>query len=926
MDELKEYENSDELLHYGIKGQKWGIRRYQNPDGSLTAEGKIRYQGESGKKKLAKDMINDLEGRQFKGYRKRTGVDSDGFKEWGKTAEEAGLFNFNDPFTIYDYSHSSDQSRILNEVYQNTPYKIKDNKRLAKELTENAEDHEKEKTDKLDSVISEYYPNLHNLYETKPGEETRQYVIDAVKGYNEHSGDMITFQRMDDNVSELYSRGLINADTFKKHYNAQAAEDAVDMLGYGWSNDKEEVQRWHDLYNEDDLDLEDIFRHSDDSDDYIAHHGILGQKWGVRRFQNEDGSLKNLGTFKRSLTNKKIDILDNLNRKGVLDFLDSKADDQFTAIRSAKPGYISSAAKDPFRVMENLDRYLDINDAARDKEKWRATASDSYTRAADRSYDQKAFSTAMEHYQRNKENYKQWADGLISRNGQSVFDKKLGMLSKDARDIERMTKGKELVDSLASTKWDVGSLSARWYKTDSSGNLPRFDGEKWVRQQREIDVPAYKTIVTPEHIKTSHIRYYKMPWETRPGLTGTQTGEFDNTKTLYKWNDQGYVDLPIKTRIPEERKTVRDGWRREIQQVISGPTKEYKDFMDGLEMSSTYKHMTDDYRPTIDTGSDWLDRYINHSDLYDNFLAHHGIKGQKWGVRQYQNSDGSLTPLGRVRYGVGKAKDAAGSVGNAIRKKVRPTSADLDEQIRAKSEKAAYRQKKNQLREIEGKKKRIKDMSDVEVAEEIRSRQMRDQLKMMREADSPLHKGKEYALKAAEASAKGLIAVAKGGVDVGGTLAKEAALKAGRNYINEHISTDSERAKRNNDTYRNMVEAAKNAREYDYVMSDKYGEHQKAKNEADYWRNKEAASKAQRGDKDNLDYLAGRSKNSLKDEAEKAKTQAEIARNKAAAAKSNLELDSYTGGKQARKEARKRLSDTANASKGKKRDKKESNG
>ena len=33
----------DFLAHHGIKGQKWGIRRYQNEDGSLTAEGKARY-------------------------------------------------------------------------------------------------------------------------------------------------------------------------------------------------------------------------------------------------------------------------------------------------------------------------------------------------------------------------------------------------------------------------------------------------------------------------------------------------------------------------------------------------------------------------------------------------------------------------------------------------------------------------------------------------------------------------------------------------------------------------------------------------------------------------------------------------------------------------------------------------------------------
>lgn len=43
---------------------------------------------------------------------------------------------------------------------------------------------------------------------------------------------------------------------------------------------------------------------------------------------------------------------------------------------------------------------------------------------------------------------------------------------------------------------------------------------------------------------------------------------------------------------------------------------------------------------------------MSRNDFSSDYLEHHGILGMKWGIRRYQNEDGSLTSAGRERYGV----------------------------------------------------------------------------------------------------------------------------------------------------------------------------------------------------------------------------------------------------------------------------------
>lgn len=353
-DILRMLDDKDHLAHYGIKGQEWGKRRFQNEDGSLTPEGRRRYGvGQLSDQELVEAVNRKRLEAQYerlkKGNKKKKVSKEEVFgliNDIDSTLSATGslLNNTIVPASKYILKRDIEETRKENaEKIKENELRIKEKKALdeadpyhnhldlEKEInTANEEiDNANKRIEEDKQTIKLIDPSTKLIKDTtKMGKQMAVAITNLAYKIPDSTVEALDNDKplKDMNTDEL--RKKINRLMMEQEYEnlvnppkpsavargrevfqtiapiiSLAATAAglvltVTMIKAIKSGRLSPMSLVHSDIGDINMDSNyylnlgiDIIKHIDDAEEYLAHYGIPGQKRGVRRYQNEDGTL-----------------------------------------------------------------------------------------------------------------------------------------------------------------------------------------------------------------------------------------------------------------------------------------------------------------------------------------------------------------------------------------------------------------------------------------------------------------------------------------------------------------------------------------------------------------------------------------------------------------------------------------------------------
>ena len=367
-------------------------------------------------------------------------------------------------------------------------------------------------------------------------------------------------------------------------------------------------------------------------DDELYHFGIKGQRWGVRRYQNPDGSLTALGKKKYG-TKSNFEKVQAAKKAASGSRIKAQLDREKANARTQAEieKYRKKAAK---KLGKSEDQEVESKDESTEKKTKGSMTNEELRTATDRINLERNYIDAQKNYIISNQQLSQVKPQKVSKGKE--FAKKIW---KEAVEPAVVNAGKQYLEK--TLKETLG------LKDDSMSALKKKAQEAEYRKKIYDAEKARREVEGKPNDNNNNNNNKKDPNKNSDNNTNKNEkkdkksqSDKNSDKKVYSGDVEGKGTSKYTEKSKFSNSTFVDGEFEEIHKTDINNGRDYVNNLLRIETKSNNLLQIEDKKMKhSETGGETI----------DNELYHFGIKGQKWGVRRYQNPDGSLTSLGRKR-------------------------------------------------------------------------------------------------------------------------------------------------------------------------------------------------------------------------------------------------------------------------------------